>query len=376
MAALSQENPLKNVFNSKVIRTLADSISLNYPDFDKKLFVKNCIAPLQKLNFLERSHHLREMLAKHLPKDFKKTSQILVQSLPDPIADPGKTEWDCFIIMPQTSFISKYGVDHFDISMKALYEMTQRFTAEGDLRVFLEVDYNKTMKLLKKWCSDKSPHVRRLVSEGTRPRLPLAGRIKRFQKDPRPVIDLLNRLVADSSLYVRRSVANNINDIVKDHPDIAIKTLKKWSQSKNPQIQWLIRHASRTLIKQGNKDILKLFGYRQNLKLKISFKAIEPKMAKIGENSMIKLEIGNEEKQPIQLIFDYRVDFIKSNGKVSGKVFKGRLLDMDIGEKMLIEKKHSWKDTSGRTHYPGVHKITLLLNGVEWASKNISLTKL
>ncbi|MFT6346758.1 MAG: 3-methyladenine DNA glycosylase AlkC, partial [Myxococcota bacterium] len=210
----------------------------------------------------ERSDLIREKLAKYLPNDFDKAVDILIKDLWPELSDVGdiQTDWNGFIILPQTSFVAKYGKDHFEKSMKDLYEMTKRLSSENDLRSCIEVDFVRSMQILHRWCEDGNHHIRRLVSEGTRPRLPLAGRIKTFQENPLPVIELLEKLKDDESLYVRRSVANNINDISKDNPEIVIATLRKWNQIPNEKVKWVVRHASRSLVKQGNTEILKMFG--------------------------------------------------------------------------------------------------------------------
>jgi 3-methyladenine DNA glycosylase AlkC len=181
------------------------------------------------LGLKERSDLIREKLAKYLPNDFDKAVDILIKDLWPELSDVGdiQTDWNGFIILPQTSFVAKYGKDHFEKSMKDLYEMTKRLSSENDLRSCIEVDFVRSMQILHQWCEDGNHHIRRLVSEGTRTHLPLAGRIKTFQENPLPVIELLEKLKDDESLYVRRSVANNINDISKDNPEIAVATLRK-----------------------------------------------------------------------------------------------------------------------------------------------------
>ncbi len=244
--------------------------------------------------------------------------------------------------------------------------MTKRFSAEGALRTFLETDYNSTMKLLHEWCNDPNPNVRRLVSEGTRPRLPLAGRIKRFQKDPIPVIELLDKLKDDSSLYVRRSVANNINDIAKDNPDITIETLKKWNKSKSKNVQWVIRHASRSLLKEGNNKVLTLLGYSPEVSISASQVMVDKSDYSIGDKMLISFSITSNENSKVKLMIDYVINYMKANGKGADKVFKMRDLVIEPNQKIEIEKAHWLRNTSGRKHFSGEHSVSLQINGVRF----------
>lgn len=363
MAGLSKENPFKNVFNQRVIESLADRIKANYSAFEQEHFIEEACAPLEDLGFLERSHHIRDMLYKYLPSDYSEAIHILIKSLGPDLENAGETDWDSFIVMPQCAYVTKYGTQHYDLSMNALYEMTKRFTAEGDLRTFLEIDYDKTMTILKKWCSDESVHVRRLVSEGTRPRLPLSGRIKRFQDNPEPVIELLDLLKDDPDLYVRRSVANNINDIAKDNPDIAIATLKRWNDTSDKNVKWVVKHASRTLVKQGHPKMLEVLGYHSEPKIQINAFSIDHGEYKLNDNLMMTLELECLSDSLEPLIVDYVIHYVKSNGNTKEKVFKLREVKLKPGETKVIEKKHTLKNTSGRTHYSGIHYLELQING-------------
>ncbi|MBF0240400.1 MAG: DNA alkylation repair protein [SAR324 cluster bacterium] len=313
------------------------------------------------------------MLRKYLPDHFPQAVDILIRSLGPELSDPGKTDWDAFIVLAECAFVADYGKGHYDVSMQALYEMTKRFSAEGDLRTFLEVDYEKTMSILHAWCNDSSPHVRRLVSEGTRPRLPLAGRITRFQKNPAPVLELLEKLKDDPELYVRRSVANNINDIAKDNPDIAIETLRKWQKSGSKNVQWIVRHASRSLLKQGNTDVLEILGYSPDVRIEVSPIKLNQRQFKVGDTVELSFSIHSQEKKSRKLMIDYVVNYMKSNGKGADKVFKMRDIQIAPDATLHIEKSHRLKNTSGRKHYSGEHSISLQINGKRYPKSSFSI---
>ena len=367
MTGLSADNKLRDVFNPRVITALADDIKRVWPKFEKTRFLGAILPNLDGLGFIERSNLLRDTLYEFLPREFPKAVKILIDSLGPELNESGTDAWESFPVMSEAAFVSKYGKEHFDISMQALYEMTKRFTAEGDLRTFIEVDYERAMKILHKWCADPSPHVRRLVSEGTRPRLPLAGRIKRFQKDPRPVIELLDKLKDDESQYVRRSVANNINDIAKDNPDIVIATLKLWSKDSKPETQWIVRHAARSLIKQGHPEAMAIFGFSADPKVNVSKLTIAPKKQKRGGVIEFSFTVRSLADKAQKLVIDFAMNYVKANGKHAPKIFKLRNIDLTPNQEMRISRKVTLENTSGRTIYPGRHEIELKINGKSYS---------
>jgi len=350
----------RNVFNAQVVNALAENIAKNYSDFDQKNFCESINPFLENLGFGERSALITDKLHEFLPKEYPKAIDILLKSLMPEIEADTLAGFDRFIVMPQCSFVSRYGKNHYDLSMHALYEMTKRFTAEGDLRTFIELDVQKTLQILEKWAFDPNPHVRRLVSEGTRPRLPLGKRIKLFQEDPTPVLHLLDLLKDDKVLYVRRSVANNLNDIAKDNPEKVVDTLKKWQKNATPEREWLIRHASRTLLKDGNKGALALQGFGEKPEIKLDFKILTPNLRQ-GEELIFEIHIEALSEQA--LMIDYIVDFVKAKGNTSPKVFKLTKKNLKKGEKISLLKKHSFRPIGIRPYYAGKHGLCLQING-------------
>ncbi|MEM7038487.1 MAG: DNA alkylation repair protein, partial [Bacteroidota bacterium] len=221
----------------------------------------------------------------------------------------------------------------------------------------------KMLKQLREWTNDPNPHVRRLVSEGTRTRLPWAARLPDFQREPQPVFDLLELLKEDPVLYVRRSVANNLNDIAKDHPEKVVDLLTAWSSIDNEGTQWIIRHASRTLVKAGNTRALALLGYPPNPRVAITDFDVSPKVVALGETAVFKFTIKNDASGPTNLMIDYIVHFMKKNGKTAPKVFKLAKREFFSGEEATFEKKQSFRPLSTRKYYAGTHAIELQING-------------
>jgi 3-methyladenine DNA glycosylase AlkC len=225
---------LRDVFNLAAVAQLADTIARVWPAFDRAGFVATINNQLDALNFGGRNALIRDTLRTYLPPAFPEAVQILLDALGPEISHCELSGFDHFTVMSQNDFVAAYGLEHLDLSLRALYELTKRFTAEGAIRAFLQRYPEQTLARLAEWASDPNCHVRRLVSEGTRPRLPLAPRLRAYVEDPRPVLALLELLKADPVLMVRRSVANNLNDIAKDHPDLVVETLARWKQAADP----------------------------------------------------------------------------------------------------------------------------------------------
>jgi 3-methyladenine DNA glycosylase AlkC len=269
-----------------------------------------------------------------------------------------------FRYLPHVFYVSKYGLADLDAALRVQYELTQRFTAEFSIRAYLDKHPGETLARLRIWATDQNHHVRRLVSEGTRPRLPWAPRLRAFQKDPAPVLALLELLKDDPELYVRRSVANNLNDIAKDHPAIAIEVCKQWMVNASPDRQWIVRHALRVLVKQGHPGALTLMGIGAKPKVKIDAVTFTPKTARIGGKLAIEFQFTSASSKRQSLQVDFRVHFVKANGKSAPKVFKLKRLDLAPRESVTLSTRVSFAPMTTRKPYPGLHRVEALINGI------------
>jgi 3-methyladenine DNA glycosylase AlkC len=370
---MEQGFQLRDVFNPTVVNQLAQSIARTWPAFDQHGFSDAINSRLAQLGFRARNYLIRDMLWEYLPKDFPKAVQILVSSLGPEMPHCELTGFDSFIVMSQNDFVAKYGLDDFELSMQALYEMTKRFTAEGAIRAFIQKYPDQTLRGLAEWVEDENCHVRRLVSEGTRPRLPLAPRLPQFIKDPRPVLRLLNKLKADPELMVRRSVANNLNDIAKDNPDLVVKTLQAWQKTNNRGTQWIVSHASRTLVKQGHEDALVLLGYTPKLDIQVERLQVPKHTIRMGENLTFEFEIHSKNNKQQDLMIDYVIYHMKANGKLSPKVFKLAKKKLKSGETLRLSKKHPFRQISTRKYYSGEHRLEIQINGKIYAQAEFKL---
>lgn len=364
---------LRDVLNNTVVAKLAESISKNWKPFNKKAFITDIALEIEALSFGDRSKLICNNLKKYLPEDYESAIKILLASLSKPLENGEMPKFEDFIVMPQCLFVSTYGLEHYELSINALYEMTKRFTAEGDIRPFILKYPEKTMDVISKWAEDPNFHVRRLASEGTRPRLPLGIRLPLFQKDPKPVIAILEKLKNDPELYVRRSVANNLNDIAKDNPDIVTQTLKAWSKNANEDTNWMIKHALRTLLKQGNKEALALLGYSDKTALLVDKLRLSTKKVSIGESIQFDFEIISNSETEQNLMIDYAIYHLKANGKNKPKVFKLAKKVLKAGTTEKISKKHSFKPISTRAYYTGTHYLELKINGKNYFMEEFTL---
>lgn len=353
--------PLVAKYGQGVFDAIANAITEVHPAFPHKAFIASCSEGFDALSLMERGRHIARALRQHLPAHYEEAIAILLRSLDK--THITKSNMSSFVFLPHVNFVADYGLEHFEASMQAQYELTQRFTAEFSIRNYLERYPEQTLARLEQWAEDPSEHVRRLVSEGSRPRLPWAKRLPQFQKDPRPVLRLLEKLRDDESLYVRRSVANNLNDIWKDNPHLVIEVAKAWFENAPAPRAQLLRHALRSAIKQGNSEVLALIGYKSATGITVYGASFQPQQARIGETVEIRFLIGNSNAEPQDLLIDLQVGFVKANGSTRNKVFKlckARLASGEAREFRLALKLHQM---TTRTHYPGEHPVAALING-------------
>ena len=334
-----------------------------HPTFPVPEFLADALEGYEALELTPRAGQIADALRRHLPEDYEAALSILMASLGPRLARTELTGMAPFVYLPHVIFVARYGLDHFEPSMQAQYELTQRFTAEFSIRPFLERYPEPTLERLREWAHDPSVHVRRLVSEGTRPRLPWAPRLRAFQRDPRPVLDLLELLKDDPEEYVRRSVANNLNDIGKDHPEVLIETCARWSLDAPPKRSRLIRHALRSLVKAGHPDALVVLGYAPGASSEPCNVGIEPARVPIGGRVAVSFELVNRASEVQPFLADLRVHFVKANGATSAKVSKVGAARLAPGEHASFRKSVSLAEMTTRRHYPGLHRVEVLING-------------
>jgi 3-methyladenine DNA glycosylase AlkC len=271
-------------------------------------------------------------------------------------------------------YIETYGINHFDISVKTIEQLTQFTSCEFAVRPFILQYGDKMIKQMLQWSQHKSHHVRRLASEGSRPRLPWAIALPELKKNPLPLLPILENLKQDNSEYVRRSVANNLNDIAKDNPAIVIQIAKKW-KGISKETDAIIKHGCRTLLKKGHPEILKYYKLNDKADIGISGFKIKNNKVKIGDYLNFSFSLQNMEHIKQNLRLEYAIYYLLQNGAHYKKVFKISERQLKPGEKLSVEKRHSFKIITTRKYYPGLHKLSVIVNGQELKTGKFELKK-
>ena len=353
------------LFNCGKVEYLAGLIKAVHFDFDDEEFVKRVVKKFPKLELKERIVWIRENLKKFLSEDYRDAVQILIESLPEE-GDPNEKDDDFgdFIFAPINDFVAAYGCDRKNLlfSLRALKEITKRFSAEDAVRYFLVAFPEETLERIGKWSRDSNYHVRRLASEGTRPRLPWSQKLELDSE--KIIVKILDNLYYDKTRYVVRSVANHINDISKINPRLAVSTLGRWRKSNrqiNKEMEYLISHALRTLIKKGDKDALKLLGYSSDPAIVVREFVIKKNEVKIGESVEFNFKIIAKKKE--SLMIDYIIYFQTKSGKKSFKVFKIKKVTLNKGEELKVNKRHPLRVMTTRKLCSGKHRVELQING-------------
>jgi 3-methyladenine DNA glycosylase AlkC len=357
-------NALKDLYDKAFITQLSDEIQRHHSKLDAEAFHSLIFDNEWKKRELKaRMQHISRCLHESLKMDFVDAIEVLKQAAPT---------FGGFEAMIFPDYVEQFGQNHWDDSMSALEELTQYSSSEFAVRPFILLKPEKMMTQMLRWSNHSNHHVRRLASEGCRPRLPWAMALAHFKNDPSPILPILENLKQDSSDYVRRSVANNLNDIAKDNPGITLKTANTWS-GQHPHTDWIIKHGLRTLLKRGNKEALTLIGTHSSDHIKRAELTLENKQPRIGEALYLQADISAGSKELGKLRIDYHIDFVKKNGALSRKIFK--LAEGNYAEKdRLFRKKHSLRQMSTRTHYPGTHHVTLVINGEEKSVAKFNLS--
>jgi 3-methyladenine DNA glycosylase AlkC len=369
--------PFKNLFNVELIRTAAKHLARHDPQFDAKRFVKLAAQDLDALEMKARAMQVASALEATLPQEFERAASVLEAALAPPyetersgelagtrsVHEEGLAGW---ILWSAGEYVARRGLDEPKRALRTLHAFTQRFSAEFAIRPFLAKHPALGFKTLERWSADPNLHVRRLVSEGSRPRLPWGLQLKALIADPSPTLPLLRTLQDDSSDYVRRSVANHLNDIAKDHPEVVAEWIERHLPEASEERRALLRHASRTLVKKGHKRTLAAFGLGKAFAGAAAL-TITPSKARVGGEVTLALELRSSAKKPQALVIDYAVHHVKADGSTSPKVFKGWKLTLAPGEVRSLAKRHSLKPISTRRYYAGEHPVSVQANGVEIA---------
>jgi 3-methyladenine DNA glycosylase AlkC len=358
-------DPLKVFFSPALVRRLAGDIARVHPSFPTRQFVAQACAGLDALELLDRGRHIARALAAHLPPAYPAAVDVLIRSLgPEhPSEELIGAGMAPFFYLPHTIFVADHGLDDFELSMQAQYELTKRFSAEASIRPYLARYPERTFERLQTWARDANPHVRRLVSEGTRLRLPWAPRVSWLDDHPDRVVALLEGLKDDPASLVRRSVANNLNDLGKGHPSLCLRTCEAWLENASAERRELVEHALRSAIKRGNPEALRLLGYGRAPAVAVEEVCIAPRRVKIGDRVSIGFVLRSRSRAAQDLLVDLAVHFVKANGRAAPKVFKLKRVMLPARGRMEFETSVSLAVHTTRKPRPGRHAVEVIVNG-------------
>lgn len=358
--------PLKSFFSAALVERLGQSVRRVYPSFEHAAFRRRASRGLDGLELMGRARHIADALGAHLPERYPEGIEILLASIgPEHARDELQgAGMGPFFYMPHLVYVAERGLDHFELSMRAQYELTKRFTAEFSIRSFLDRYPRETLRVLKDWTADPSPHVRRLASEGTRLRLPWGSRVGYLDDHPDEVVALLERLKDDPTPLVRRSVANNLNDLTKVHPGLALDTCARWLVRATPERRALVEHALRSAIKRGVPRALELVGYGGAPRVELASCRFEPRGVAIGGDVAVALTLRSTARRSQSLLVDLRVHFVKAVAGKGAKVFKVARVELAPDDEVTLSKRVSLRVHTTRAPRPGRHAVEVLVNGV------------
>jgi 3-methyladenine DNA glycosylase AlkC len=363
-AAPEAQPALKEIFNRRRLRHIAEETRAVYPAFDAARFLAMVSDGLDNLSIMQRMRRVATSLHECLALQFE-SALVILRELAPRLNHP-------FAALALSEYVALYGTDHFQASMEALRFLTPFGSSEFAIRHFLERDLDRTLGVMLGWSLDENEHVRRLASEGSRPRLPWSFRLQPLIANPSRSFVILERLRADPSVTVRKSVANHLNDISKDHPDWLLDHIAGWSLE-DGRTAWIVRHGMRTLIKKGHQGALAMIGAAKSANIRLRMFAVEPAAIRLGQRLTIMVELESIADSEQRLVVDYAVHYVKQRGPTTAKVFKLRTLTLCAREIITLSGQRLIGRFSTRVHYPGLHEVELLINGRSHGKRTFAL---
>lgn len=353
------------MFNAAYYKKLIQQVKSLVPKINESAFLKDALKNLDTLALNERLRHTSLLLKTHLPGSFSGQLEILYKLAP--LMPRGYTA----LVYPY--FVAQFGLKTPKLSLPALKFFTAFGSSEFAIRHFLREDFKTTLAVMEKWSRDKDVHARRLASEGSRPRLPWSFKLDAVLENPSSTALILDNLKQDAELYVRKSVANHLNDLSKDHTEYMLSVFGKWDLEQ-AYTAWIVKHAARTLVKKGDQRVLRILKFDEAPEVSVTDFKISKKI-KLGERLSFSFSVLSLKNKMQRLVIDYRVHYLKASGKDSAKVFKLKNLNLPPHSVIKIALEQVIKDFSTRTHHAGKHKVEILVNGMVMASGQFMLEK-
>lgn len=370
---MSEQRLMKDMLGEQAILQISQALAKCLTDFPQQKFIQQALTGLNELELKQRVEYLISVLADYLPVDFADAADVLITVKHNWLKLSSANSSTSFAAWPLIDYVAIYGLSQPETALNVLKILTPVFSAEFAIRPFITQHFDITYRHLLKWAGDSDEHVRRLASEGSRPRLPWGKRLTEFCDNPEPIFLILEQLKDDESLYVRRSVANNLNDIAKDHPAKVISLCQSWSVSATAERQWLIRHALRSLVKSGYSDAFVLLGYSCNPQITIPTFKLSETCVILGNNLKIEVLLQSASVETQKMVIDYKIHHVKANGSRTSKVFKWKNITLHGQQTVALSKSHPFKLITTRKYYAGTHTVELLINGVSYVSAEFEL---
>ncbi|MFN3202670.1 MAG: DNA alkylation repair protein [Bradymonadia bacterium] len=367
--------PFKERLNQAAISDIATAVQSAWAEFPAAAFIQTASDGLDALELMARVAQIAQALGQHLPDDFATASDVLVRALGEaaPVDAPEAATREGqgirgFLALPVTRWVADSGQENPQAALQALGEMTSRFSAEFDIRAFIAQHPEITWAQLKVWATDADPHRRRLASEGPRPYLPWGRKIKALIEDPAPGLEILEMLRDDPELYVRRSVANHLNDIARHQPGLVVQVARRWLEEPLEgealaRRRQMVRHALRGLLKKADPGALDLMGYHRESPAQIEGLSADD-TASLGSALTWSFEAHNPSDAPVQVRLDYVLHRPLAKGKIGTRICHIAERQLEAGQRVLYDRTHSFKAVTTRSDYPGAHRIEVRINGV------------
>ncbi|WP_293710510.1 DNA alkylation repair protein [uncultured Parabacteroides sp.] len=374
--------PFKNMYNEQFFDRFSIDLKLVIKDFDAREFVSQIMDnEWENRELKQRCMHITTILKKFLPADYKEAITKILELL-----DYVKNTQPDFSKIDDTKFgltleygpvldnyVEQYGLDDYETSVKAIEKITQFTSCEFSVHPFIIKYPDKMMQQMLVWSKHEHWGVRRLASEGCRPRLPWAMALPNLKENPAPIIPILENLKNDPARFVRLSVANNLNDIAKDNPQTVIDLVKRW-QGESKEVDWIIKHGSRTLLKQGNPEMMELFGFNSTVKsVHIENFQISIPKVKVGNSLEFSFNLLNKNNKRTKIRLEYGIYYQKANGTLTKKVHKISEKEYAENSTTQITRKHSFRVVTTRKFHPGLHQVAVIINGNEFEKYDFEL---
>ena len=357
-------NAFKHQVNLAMARRLAESLRRVHPRFDQAAFLREVRRGLEPLELKPRIAWFSDCLAKFLPRDYLEALNVVVAALGSEQTSKAEGGEGVFFYWVHARFVETRGLGHVDESLRALREITKRGTSEFAVRPFLAAHPKRVLAFLKRCARDRNPHVRRWVSEGTRPRLPWGARLPAFVAEPSETLALLELLKNDGSLYVRTSVANHLGDVAKDHPDRVIELLERWKRQDVAEVNWIAERALRHLVKQGHPGAFRLLGFAHGTRASLSKIKVSPKRVRVGERLTFEFELTSRNRELVMIDYAIYYQLAPRARRLGRKVYKLKRCELPAGKRLWNEKQHVFRPITTRTYYKGLHRLEILGNGM------------